>query len=82
MVSEIKINLDEIISIYKYTKGNIHCLYNKNIFAKKIYGKASNDKEIKELIKENNSVLNKLFKYDIFNTILVITSTIILILLY
>ena len=33
---KIKINLDEIISIYNYTKGNIHCLYNKNIFAKKI----------------------------------------------
>ena len=79
---KIKINLDEIISIYNYTKGNIHCLYNKNIFAKKIYGKASNDKEIKELIKENNSVLNKLFKYDILNTFLVLACTIILIILF
>ena len=79
---KIEINLDEIISIYNYSNGNINLLYNKNIFDKKIPNKSSNEKEIKDLIKENNSVLNKLFKYDIFNTILVITSTIILILLF
>jgi hypothetical protein len=79
---KIEINLDEIISIYNYSNGNINLLYNKNIFDKKIPNKSSNEKEIKDLIKENNSVLNKLFKYDIFNTILVITSTIILIILF
>ena len=79
---KIEINFDEIISIYNYSKGNFHCLYSKNIFDKKISDKTSNDKEIKELIKENNSVLNKLFKYDILNSILVLACTIILLILF
>ena len=77
-----EINWDEIISICNYSNGNINLLYNRNIFDKNIADKSSNDKEIKELIKENNSVLNKLFKYDIFNTILVLSCTIILIILF
>ena len=80
---KLKIEKDEIISIYSYSDKDrkLNILYNKDIFDNSAK-KSSDEKDIKELIKENNSILKKLFKYDIFNTILVIGSTTILIFLF
>ena len=80
----IKLECDKIISMYNYSlkRKKINLLYNKNIFEKTISKSSSNEKEIKDLIKENNSILNKLFKYDIINTFLVIFSTTIILLLF
>ena len=79
----LKLKKDEIISIYSYTTRDmkLNLLYNKEIFDNSIK-KSSDEKDINELIKENNSILKNLFKYDIFNTILVLASTTILIFLF
>ena len=81
--NNLKLEKDEIISIYSYTYQDrkLNILYNKEIFDNSIK-KSSDEKDINELIKENNSILKNLFKYDIFNTILVLASTTILIFLF
>ena len=84
---------------YSYKNKKIDLLYNNNIFDKnnsnKRKMKLAEEKDIKELIKENNSELFhhlnniyellslKLYNYNIFNTILILScSTIILMVIY
>ena len=92
---ELKIEIDEIISIYcySYIDKKLNMLYNKNTFMENNFSENQNEKGINELIQENNFkvfqhinniseiLFYKLFNYNIFNTILIIVTTTILILI-